>query len=122
MKQWSVVLALLIGAAACASRAARPAPAQPVAAMNHPPVLRALCQPCTVAVGKSAMLSADAKDPDGDALTYTWRGPAGTLATPSARQTSWTAPTTEGPVPVTVRVDDGKGAAASDVITIQVIK
>lgn len=28
----------------------------------------------------------------------------------------------EGPVPVTVRVSDGKGASASDVITIQVIK
>jgi len=28
----------------------------------------------------------------------------------------------EGPVPVTVRVDDGKGGSASDVVTIQVIK
>ena len=28
----------------------------------------------------------------------------------------------DGPVPVTVRVDDGKGGSASDVVTIQVIK
>ena len=28
----------------------------------------------------------------------------------------------EGPVPVTVKVEDGKGATASDVITIQVVK
>jgi type IV pilus biogenesis protein CpaD/CtpE len=122
MKQWVVVLALTIGGAACAAKAPRTAPAHPAAATNHPPVLRALCNPCTVSVGKSAMLSADATDPDGDALTYSWRAPAGTLAAQSAPQTSWTAPTIEGPVPVTVRVGDGKGATASDVITIQVIK
>jgi len=65
---------------------------------------------------------ADAQDPDGDPLTYTWRSPAGSLTNASARQTPWTAPMVEGPVPVTVRVDDAKGGSASDVVTIQVAR
>jgi outer membrane protein OmpA-like peptidoglycan-associated protein len=99
-----------------------PPPPPPAPAQNRPPTVRARCEPCTVYVGKSSTVSADAQDPDGDALTYTWSAPAGTLTAASARQTPWTAPTVEGPVPVSVRVDDGKGASASDVVTIQVVK
>jgi outer membrane protein OmpA-like peptidoglycan-associated protein len=97
-------------------------PPPPAPTQNRPPTVRARCEPCTVYVGKSSTVSADAQDPDGDALTYTWSAPAGTLTAASARQTPWTAPMVEGPVPVSVRVDDGKGASASDVVTIQVIK
>src|SRR5205814_8210067 len=44
------------------------------------------------------------------------------LPTGNASQTPWKAPMVRGPVPVTVRVSDGKGGTASDVVTIQVIK
>jgi hypothetical protein len=67
-------------------------------------------------------LSAEAADPDGNPLTYTWHAPTGMLATPAAARTSWSAPIAEGPVPITVKVDDGKGGTASDVITVQVTK
>ncbi|HEX7087885.1 MAG TPA: OmpA family protein, partial [Vicinamibacterales bacterium] len=40
----------------------------------------------------------------------------------SDRQTPWTAPMQEGPVPVTVTVDDGKGGTATDTVTIQVVR
>jgi outer membrane protein OmpA-like peptidoglycan-associated protein len=100
----------------------QPPPPPPAAAQNRPPTVRARCEPCTVYIGKSSTVSADAQDPDGDTLTYTWSAPAGTLTAASARQTPWTAPMVEGPVPVSVRVDDGKGGSASDVVTIQVIK
>jgi outer membrane protein OmpA-like peptidoglycan-associated protein len=99
----------------------QPTPPAPVA-QNRPPTVRARCEPCTVYVGKTSTVTADAQDPDGDPLTYVWSAPAGSLTSASARQTPWTAPMVEGPVPVTVRVDDGKGATASDVVTIQVIK
>ena len=89
---------------------------------NRPPVVRARCAPCTVPAGQTATVSAEARDPDGNKLRFTWSAPAGALKKPSTRQTSWTAPMVEGPVFVTVRVDDRKGAIASDVITIQVIK
>ena len=73
-------------------------------------------------VGKTSTVSADATDPDGDALTYRWSAAAGTLASPGDRQSLWTAPMQEGPVPVTVEVSDGKGGIATDAVTIQVIR
>ena len=75
----------------------RPRPAAPpAAAQNRPPTVRARCEPCTVYVGKSSTVSADAQDPDGDALTYTWSAPAGTLTYAAGRQTPWTAPMAKG--------------------------
>lgn len=85
-------------------------------------MIRARCQPCTVNVGGSSTVTALAQDPDGDALTYTWSAPSGSLTSGSAAQTPWTAPLDDGPVPVTVTVRDGRGASASDVVTILVIR
>ena len=73
-------------------------------------------------IGNTATVSAVAQDPDGDAVTYAWTTPGGTLANPAGAQTQWTAPMVEGPVPVTITVTDGKGGTATDAITIQVTK
>jgi outer membrane protein OmpA-like peptidoglycan-associated protein len=102
-----------------------PAPPPPPPAptpRNQPPTVHARCEPCTVEVGKTSTVTADAQDPDGDALAYRWSAPAGTFTNGTARQTPWTAPMQEGPVQVTVTVDDGKGGTASDSVTIQVVK
>jgi peptidoglycan-associated lipoprotein len=100
-----------------------PAPApHPPPALNRPPTVRASCDPCTVYLGKTSTVTATAQDPDGDPLTYAWSAPAGTFANAAGQATPWTAPMVEGPVPVTVRVSDGKGGTASDVVTIQVIR
>jgi peptidoglycan-associated lipoprotein len=84
--------------------------------------VKAQCDPCTVEVGKTSTVTAEAQDPDGDSLAYRWSAPSGTLANNAERQTQWTAPSQEGPVPVTVAVDDGKGGTASDSVTIQVVR
>ncbi len=89
---------------------------------NRPPTVRARCEPCTVEVGSTSTVTGDAQDPDGDTLTYRWSAPAGRFANPSDRQTVWTAPMQEGPVPATITVDDGKGGTASDSVTIQVVR
>ena len=99
-----------------------PTPPTPTAPTNRPPTVKAMCDPCTVEVGKTSTVSADAQDPDGDPLTYRWSAPAGTFSSPTSRQTPWTAPMTVGPVATTVTVDDGHGHTASDSVTIQVIK
>jgi hypothetical protein len=84
--------------------------------------VRVRCEPCSVQMGKTATVSAAAQDPDGDRITYAWTTPGGTLANPSGPETVWTAPMLEGPVPVTISVNDGKGGTATDAITIQVTK
>ena len=99
-----------------------PPPPPPPLPQNRPPTVRARCEPCTVEVGRTSTVTADAQDPDGDALTHRWTAPAGTFANPADRQTVWTAPLQEGPVPVTVTVSDGKGGMASDTVRIQVIR
>ena len=99
-----------------------PPPPPPPAPQNQPPTVRARCEPCTVEVGKTSTVTADAQDADGDQLTYRWTAPAGTFASPTMRQTPWTAPMQEGPVPVTITVSDGKGGTATDSVTIQVIR
>src|SRR5439155_896815 len=100
---------------------APPPPPPPPAPANRPPTVRARCEPCTVEVGKSSTVTADAQDPDGDVLTYRWTAPTGTLQQPADRQTLWTAPGQAGPVQVTVTVNDGHGGTASDSVTIQVL-
>jgi outer membrane protein OmpA-like peptidoglycan-associated protein len=99
-----------------------PPPPPPAAPQNRPPTVRARCEPCTVEIGKTSTVTADAQDPDGDQLAYKWSAPAGSFASPTTRQTPWTAPMQEGPVPVTITVDDGKGGTATDTVTIQVIR
>jgi outer membrane protein OmpA-like peptidoglycan-associated protein len=99
-----------------------PPPPAPAPAPNRPPTVQARCEPCTVEVGKSATVTADAQDPDGDTLTYRWRAPSGTFQNPADRQTLWTAPQQEGPVQATVTVDDGKGGTASANVTLQVVR
>ncbi len=99
-----------------------PPPPPPPVQENRPPTVKARCNPCTVEVGKSSTVTADANDPDGDPLTYKWSAPAGTFANGADRETLWTAPMQEGPVPATVTVSDGKGGTVTDTVTIQVVK
>jgi outer membrane protein OmpA-like peptidoglycan-associated protein len=101
---------------------APPPPPPPPPPANRPPTVDARCEPCTVEVGRTATVSADVADPDGDTVSCKWSAPAGTISNPTARQTPWTAPMQEGPVQFTVTCTDGKGGTASDTVTIQVIR
>jgi outer membrane protein OmpA-like peptidoglycan-associated protein len=98
-----------------------PPPPPPPPQVNRPPTVKARCEPCVVEVGRTSTVTADAQDPDGDALAYKWSAPSGSFANPTERQTIFTCPTTPGSVPVTVSVSDGKGGTASDTITIQCV-
>ena len=100
------------------AKPAEPKP-EPIAA-NRPPSIRARCEPCTVEAGNSATLSAEATDPDGDTLTYRWSVSAGSLSDRASARAPWTAPPQEGTVIATVEVEDGRGARATDAVTLTV--
>jgi peptidoglycan-associated lipoprotein len=85
-------------------------------------MVKAQCDPCTVPLGGTSTVTANATDPDGDALTYAWKAATGKFAVPTARQTTWTAPQAIGTYPVTVTVNDGKGHEASDTVEIRVVR
>ncbi|WP_375769136.1 hypothetical protein NR798_46965 [Archangium gephyra] len=87
---------------------------------NAVPVIDSLVASASaVAPGGSLTLTATAHDANpGDVLTYAWTAPAGTFGSASSAATSWTAPSAEGPVPLTLVVTDSHGA--SDTLSISV--
>jgi len=105
-----------------------PAPPLPPPPPTPPPpvhnlTVKAECNPCSVEVGKTSTVTATAQDSIGCSVTYRWTAPSGALGQPAQRQTLWTAPNTEGSVPVTVTVTcptDSK--TASDAVNIQVTR
>ena len=72
---------------------------------------------------RQSTVSAVASSSIGCTVTYSWSAPTGTLTNRTAQNTPWTAPNTEGTVPVTVTVtcpQDGK--TASDTVNINVVR
>jgi hypothetical protein len=96
--------------------------AAPTPFRNSAPRISSLVASSTqVEPGQSTTLTVTATDADGDALGYAWTATAGSLATPSAASSTWTAPTTEGPHTINVSVTDGKGGQAGFSVVINVL-
>jgi hypothetical protein len=67
----------------------------------------------------SSTIRCVAMDPDGDNLSYSWNGGGGTISGSGATVT-WTAPLQVGSYEISVVVDDGRGASASDTTGVEV--
>ena len=87
---------------------------------NRAPTVTASCEPCSVGSEGEVQLTAEAKDPDGDSLTYQWTAPKGWLKDATKATARWRPSTNEtGRVAIRVRVSDGT-ASASAVVHVDV--
>jgi len=100
-------------------------PANPPAPFaNTVPIIDSLVVSSTnIAPGETITAKVQAEDIDaGDTITFAWSGsPAvGSFSAATAATTTWTAPTTEGDVTLTIGVKDNHGAVTSASIVIHV--
>ena len=90
--------------------------------INEPPTVTVHADPDRVAAGGEVLLTADASDPDGRIVGYTWTASAGRFGATRMRQVHWTAPDRAGSVSVTVTVVDDDGASARDSAFVRVLR
>jgi len=96
----------------------------PAAFVNTVPVIDSLVVSSTnIAPGETITAKVQAHDDQvSDTITYAWSAnPAvGSFSAPTATTTTWTAPSTEGDVTLTIQVQDNHGATTSAAIVIHV--
>ena len=80
---------------------------------NRPPTVTLSANPNKLTVGDSAVIQAQASDPDNDALTYGWTSTCGDVQGTGAEVHLNSANVAPGTCTTTVKVDDGKGGTAS---------
>jgi outer membrane protein OmpA-like peptidoglycan-associated protein len=87
---------------------------------NRPPVASLTANPNQVNVGDTAVVQAQASDPDNDPLTYTWTSTCGKVEGTGAEVHFNSADVPPGKCTVNVKVDDGRGGTANATTDITV--
>jgi hypothetical protein len=88
--------------------------------VNHRPVIASLgAEPERVLPSASCQIICNAKDRDGDELSYNWSASGGGITGEGATVT-WTAPHSAGSYNVTVIVTDGRGGTVTNYVSITV--
>ena len=82
---------------------------------NVAPIIESLVASSNpVQPGSTLTLTSRAFDPNpSDTLSYTWSASAGSLGSPTAPSSSWTAPATEGTQRIILEVKDSRGASTT---------
>lgn len=88
---------------------------------NGQPVVSLRASSALVGLKQEVNLFAEALDPDGDQLQFSWIASEGTIISQNSNQATWQAPDKAGSVEIVCRVDDRKGGTASARTTIEVV-
>ncbi len=88
---------------------------------NRAPVVNVIAQETVVGVGSELQLRAEAIDPDGDKLDFTWNSSEGILTTTSNGYAVWKAPEVSSIATISCTVDDGKGLFVSSSVIVEVL-
>ena len=110
---------LVVSLVGC-SRHAQTAPAASTPTNSSPEITSLTVNPSQVAIGRSADVAADARDADGDALTYTWRAELGSIFGSGNRVVYSAAGCCAGTDHVHLTVQDSHGATASSTAAVSV--
>jgi outer membrane protein OmpA-like peptidoglycan-associated protein len=89
---------------------------------NGPPVCQSVTAAGDVYIGDSVALMANATDPDGDVLTYTWTSTCGRIVGSGSNVTFDATGLSEGPCTVTVQISDGFNHTTECTVTVNVKK
>lgn len=82
--------------------------------VNRLPSVSASCDPCRVRQGFTVRLEAEASDPDGDEVSYSWSAEQGSfIGETNGASALWRAPGEAGSMTIRVTVSDGEGGSAS---------
>ncbi len=91
---------------------------------NRIPTVELVADATAVDPGVTVNLTATGADADGDALTFTWLAPGGTLGTPNTSgntsTVTWSS-TNPGMFTISVSVNDGRGGVGTDAVAVTVI-
>ncbi len=120
---WLLAASIALTTAGCKKAAAplAPAPPPPPPVSNTAPeILSLTVDPTQILYGHSADVTADARDADGDGLTYSWSAGLGTLFGSGNHVVYSSAACCAGSDQIRLTVTDSRGASASATVSIVV--
>lgn len=93
-----------------------------VAIGNPPAVTSLVAEPDVVFINRKSIITAQAYDPDGDPITYSWNADGGLISpTDLPSRIEWIAPAVGGVYTITVTVEDINGLKSTRSVVINVI-
>jgi len=88
---------------------------------NSDPLINSVNVPSPITANTNYQISANADDPDGDNLTYEWNVSDGIIIDITDNILTWMSPVTAGEYTLELKVTDGNGGEARELIKVTVI-
>ena len=121
---WLLAISMALTTVGCKEGAAllapAPPPPPPPVSNTAPEIISLIVDPSQILYGHSADVTADARDADGDGLTYSWSAGLGTLFGQGNHVAYSSAACCVGTDQIHLTVTDSRGASASASATIVV--